>query len=126
MDIKKFDDIVIDVKDKEGRHIICTKSQWVFHVCDPKSDHEYMKHCMDDVVYALENADRKNFELLVDRDDKDKLTLDYQMKHRTDSCLVRVVVKFRTLDYLEGEVVTAFMPDKIRERDKPLWQSKKS
>lgn len=119
-DISAYEEIVIDTKDKEGRHIICTRDQWLFHVCDEKSDHAFMIDCMDDVLYTIENADKCKNEIYVDRDDNRQLKLDYQMRHRTDRGFVRVVVEFTNLSYNEGEIVTAFMPMNIRPKDTPL------
>lgn len=79
-----------------------------------------MIDCMDDVTYTIKNANKFKNEILVDRDDPKKLHLDYQVKHRIDDVYVRVVVKFATSSYKEGEIVTAFMPKNFRNRDVPL------
>ena len=90
---ESFDEIVIDLIDRDGRHIKCTKSQWIFHVCDEYGDHAYMEEYLEDVIYTLKNADRNNKEIFIDRNDP--LKLIYQKKHLTDNCYVRVVNKFR-------------------------------
>jgi hypothetical protein len=119
-DINAYNELVIDTYDKEGRHIICIRDDWLFHVCNEKGDHAFMINCMDDVIYTLENADKCKNEIYVDRDDKKQLTLDYQMRHRTDRGFVRVVVEFDDISYKEGKIITAFMPMVIRSRDIPL------
>ena len=120
LNYENHNELIIDTYDFYERHIICTREQWIIHVCDPKSDHAFMDDYLADVLDTINTAKAERNEISIDRDYLDRTVLDYQKWNDKYQCYIRVVVKFSDKTRKEGCVITAFMPDGIRPGDTPI------
>lgn len=112
------DDLQIDTTDFKGRRIICTKHQWRHHIVG-SPHHEYMEGEEEAVILALK---KPSFGMrFLDTDDPQ--TRCYYRMSATKDYYTKVIVKFENEDGDgDGFIVTAYMPDDVKPKEKPELQ----
>lgn len=105
-----------DVVDYKGRRIVCTELQWANHIATDQN-HLFMAECEDEIIAALKNPDHRI--RYHDRRNPKRKRVYYKLSKSGDY-YTKVVVEYDDDNCSGvGHVVTAYMPDKMTDGEKP-------